>query len=170
MSAIIVPILVAGILILVDQLTKLLVMHTMTLGQSIVLIPGLFELHYVPNPGAAMGLLQNVPHARIFLIVLTVAVMICAIWAILTRRIRSRLVLWAVVLVLAGGVGNLIDRIFRGVVVDFMLFEFSWFPFVFNVADIFVVVGGVLIILYLILEIVRDMRAQKQVRNGERHE
>ena len=117
-----------------------------------------------------MGLLQNVPHARIFLIVLTVAVMICAIWAILTRRIRSRLVLWAVVLVLAGGVGNLIDRIFRGVVVDFMLFEFSWFPFVFNVADIFVVVGGVLIILYLILEIVRDMRAQKQVRNGERHE
>ncbi len=169
MTAIVVPLLVAGALVVVDQLTKLLVIHTMTLGQSIELIPGLFELHYVHNPGAAMGLLQNVPYSRVILIVLTVAVMIGVIYAILTRRIRSRLAMWAAVLILSGGVGNLIDRIFRGVVIDFMLFEFSWFPFVFNVADVFVVVGGGLVILYLILEIVRDMRSRNS-QGGESHE
>ena len=169
MYAVFAPLLTAALLILVDQLTKLLVMNTMTLGQSIVLIPGLFEFHYVHNPGAAMGLMQNIPHSRVILIILTIAVVVGVIWAIATRRIHSRLALWAVTLILAGGVGNLIDRIFRGVVVDFMLFEFSWFPFVFNVADIFVVVGGGLIVWYLVREIVREKRAQT-VKGGETHE
>lgn len=169
MTAVVVPLLVAAALVLVDQLTKLLVVHTMTLGQSIVLIPGLFDLHYVHNPGAAMGLLQNVPYSRVILIALTVVVMIVVIYAILTRRIRSRLAMWAAVLILSGGLGNLIDRIFRGVVIDFMLFEFSWFPFVFNVADVFVVVGGGIVVLYLIMEIVRDMRS-RNCRGGESHE
>ncbi len=169
MYAVFAPLLTAALLILADQLTKLLVMNTMTLGQSIVLIPGLFEFRYVHNPGAAMGLMQNIPHSRVILIVLTIAVVIGVIWAIATRRIHSRLALWAVTLILAGGVGNLIDRIFRGVVVDFMLFQFSWFPFVFNVADIFVVVGGGLIVWYLAREIVREKRAQT-AEGGETHE
>lgn len=169
MYAVFAPLLTAALLIIADQLTKLLVMNTMTLGQSIVLIPGLFEFHYVHNPGAAMGLMQNIPHSRVILIVLTIAVVVGVIWAIVTRRIHSKLALWAVTLILAGGVGNLIDRIFRGVVVDFMLFQFSWFPFVFNVADIFVVVGGGLIVWYLVREIVREKRAQT-AKGGETHE
>lgn len=169
MSTIIVPLLAAGLMVLADQLTKLLVMHTMTLGQSIVLIPGLFEFHYVHNSGAAMGLMQNLPHARVILIVLTIVVMAGLIGAIVTRRFQSKLALCAVTLILAGGIGNLIDRIFRGVVIDFMLFEFSWFPFVFNVADIFVVVGGALILFYLAQGIVQDMRERK-TGDGELHE
>ena len=158
MSAVVLPLLVAALLVGLDQITKIIVMQTMTLHQSIVLIPGFFEFQYDLNPAAAMGFLKNVPHARIILIVLTVIVMAVFLYAILFRRIRSKLALWASALILAGGVGNLIDRIFRGEVVDFMLFQFSWFPFIFNVADIFVVVGGGMIILHLILEIIQESR------------
>ena len=158
MSAVVLPLLVAALLVGLDQITKIIVMQTMTLHQSIVLIPGFFEFQYVRNPAAAMGFFKNVPHARIILIVLTVIVMAAFLYAILFRRIRSNLALWASALILAGGVGNLIDRIFRGEVVDFMLFQFSWFPFIFNVADIYVVVGGGMIILHLILEIIQESR------------
>lgn len=169
MSTVIVPLLAVGLMVLIDQLTKLLVMHTMTLEQSIVLIPGLFEFHYAHNSAAAMGMMQDVPYARVILIVITVVVVIGLVWAIATRRFQSKLALCAVTLILAGGIGNLIDRIFRGVVVDFMLFQFSWFPFVFNVADVFVVVGGALIFGHLTMEIVQDVRARK-TGDGELHE
>ena len=161
MQSVLIPLIVMAALVGVDQITKWWVICTMELEQSVGLIPGFFEFRYVHNEGAALGLMQNTSYARILLIVMTLAVIAGLVWALVTRRFESKLALWAIVLILAGGVGNLIDRVFRGYVVDFMLFRFSWFPFVFNVADVFVVVGGGLIFFYLILEIVRDVRAGK---------
>ncbi|MDD3192285.1 MAG: signal peptidase II [Oscillospiraceae bacterium] len=128
-----------------DQLFKYLtITHLQPLG-SVPLIDGVFHLTYVENFGAAGGILQG---KQLLLIVVTSIVLVILLAALLFKKIPGRFLPWMVGLVIAGGIGNLIDRIFRGFVVDYL--DFCWIHYpVFNFADCCVVVGVLAIAVYV---------------------
>ena len=134
------------LLVVADQLTKVLTLKYLQPINSIAIIDGILSLTYVENRGAAFGILQN---ARWVFILATIAIL-CAI---LIFKIRykpvEKTLNSALCLLTAGAVGNLIDRIFRGYVVDMIEVTFINYP-VFNVADCFVVTGALLLAVYII--------------------
>ena len=125
---------------------------------SIPLREGVFHLTYAENQGAAFSMLHG---ARWLLIAVTGAVLLALIAALCARKIPKGLARWGVYCILAGAIGNLIDRIAQGYVVD--LFDFRLIHFaVFNVADVFVCTGGGLIALWAILSMIREGREGKK--------
>ena len=130
--------------IILDQLTKWIVVNSMELYESIVLIEKIFSFTYIPNYGAAWGMFSE--HRWVFMLVTSVALVIMPI---ILYRYRKTHVLFSLSLSLfiGGAIGNMIDRVFVGYVVDFLEFTFIHFP-VFNVADICVVCGAALMIVY----------------------
>ena len=136
----------AALLIGLDQLTKYWAVTVLKPIKTIPIIPEVFHLTYYENTGAAFSILEGrIP----FLILLTAAVLIVALAALLTRRIEGKPLIASVSLIIAGGAGNLIDRIFRGFVVDFFDFRLINFA-VFNVADVCVVVGTFFMMIYIL--------------------
>ena len=144
------------LLVAADQLTKFLTLIFLKPISTKVLIKGVLSLTYVENYGAAFGMLQN---SRWVFITLTIAI----ISAILAYRIRSgengKLFDSASILLISGGMSNLIDRIFRGYVVDMIQFTFIDYP-VFNFADCCVVAGAVLMCIYVLR---RDSDEDKEI-------
>ena len=138
MIKIILPILI----ILFDQLTKFIVEKYLYFKQ-IAVIDNILLLTYVQNRGGAWGIFNNIP---LLFIVLIPIVVIGLFWYM--SKSKNKLEIISVCMIIGGALGNYIDRIFRGYVVDFI--DFRIWP-VFNVADIFVVVGGILLILSAIL-------------------
>ena len=130
-----------------DQLVKYLVLQHIELGAHVPFIPHVLELTYVQNTGAAFSIFSG--HTWVLaLISLTMsAVLALAIWKGFFRHPVGKVTL---TLLLAGAVGNLIDRVFRGFVVDMFNVLFMNFA-VFNVADICVVVGGIAAVAYYLL-------------------
>ena len=133
------------ILTLLDQWTKSLVVHHLKDQSDIILIPGIFRLHYLENRGAAFGILQG---KKIFFVVFTLIVL-CLIAYLYLKRIpdekKFRPMDGICILFFAGALGNFIDRVFRNYVVDFFYFKLIDFP-VFNVADIYVTVGTFILV------------------------
>lgn len=105
------------------------------------LIPALLNLQFVKNTGAAFGILSGHP---VLLAVISIAILTVLLIYTLKCERRHPVFMIASALIISGALGNLIDRVFRGYVVDFLEFAFVEFP-VFNVADCFVVVGAVLL-------------------------
>ena len=138
--------LAAGAIVGLDQLVKYWVVRQIPLNDTFPLVPGLVHLTHVRNTGAAFSMLSG---QRWPLIVLTLACA-AAILAVLARGKLPKTANWALAMVLGGAVGNLIDRAVHGYVVDMIEVEFVRFA-VFNVADIFVVCGGILLCLWLLL-------------------
>ena len=135
--------LAADLCVAADQAVKWLVMHTMVLGSSQPLLPPLLQLTRVHNYGAAWSSFSG---ARWLLIGLTAAGMCVLIW-LLVKIVRHPLGQWSLAIILGGGIGNLIDRVRLGYVVDMLDTMFMDFP-VFNVADVFVVCGTVCALIY----------------------
>lgn len=135
--------LAAVLCVAADQAVKWLVMHTMVLGSSQPLLPPLLRLTRVHNYGAAWSSFSG---ARWLLIGLTAAGMCVLIW-LLVKIVRHPLGQWSLAIILGGGIGNLIDRVRLGYVVDMLDTMFMDFP-VFNVADVFVVCGTVCALIY----------------------
>ncbi len=131
--------LLAAALVAVDQLVKYLVLQNIPLGGHVPFIPHLVELTYVQNTGAAFALFEEHTWLLALVSLAMSVVLIIALWKGFFRHPLGRLTL---TLLLAGAVGNLIDRAFRGFVVDMFNLLFMNFA-VFNVADICVVVGGI---------------------------
>lgn len=130
--------------ILLDQVTKYLIRSCFAVGETLPVIPNIFHLTYVQNRGAAFSLFQNMP---VLTIVFPALAMVACLGLLLWfRRRQERVLPVALGLVLAGGIGNLIDRIGIGFVTD--MFDFRVFP-VFNVADIAVCCGCGLIAVWL---------------------
>ncbi len=157
---------ICGALVLAaDAVTKLFIMSNFALGDSAPFIKGLIDIVYIHNKGAAWGVLSG--HTAV-LIILTAIVMTLCIFFLFKYAKKSKLLFWAIILVLSGGLGNMYDRIFRdGNVVDFLHFEF-WpdFP-IFNVADCSVVIGAGLLILYFIIDTVKEYKLKKQEKNAD---
>lgn len=129
--------------ILLDRIVKIAVVANMKLYESIPVIKDVFHITYVENTGAAFSILEG---KTVILSVFTAIVVIFLLFMVFTDKIKGKAAQITVVLIAAGGVGNLIDRIFRGSVVD--MFDFCLINFaVFNVADIFVTCGGILFLI-----------------------
>ena len=135
----------AGLLIatFLDQYTKKLAVDHLMGKAPIVLIPGVFELRYVENRGAAFGMLQG---GRILFFILTAVVLVGILYILKIIPMTKRFLPLALTLSLLfyGAVGNLIDRTLNGFVVDFLYFSLIDFP-VFNVADIYVTISAFLL-------------------------
>jgi signal peptidase II len=138
MKKIILPIFI----ILFDQITKFLVEKYLYFKQTSV-IDNVLLFTYVQNRGGAWGIFNNIP--LLFIVLIQIVVIGLFFYAIHSKR---KLEIISICMIIGGALGNYIDRLFRGYVVDFI--DFRIWP-VFNVADIFVVVGGVLLILSAIL-------------------
>lgn len=123
-----------------DQLLKYWVVRHLEIGQSAAFLPGLVRLTRLHNTGAAWGSFSG---STALLTAVTAVLLIAVAWLVLKKIIRHPLGLCAAMLVLGGGIGNMIDRICRGYVVDMFDLEFMDYP-IFNLADCFVVVGVIL--------------------------
>ena len=129
-----------------DQAVKYGIASFMEIGESIPVLPGIFHITYIENPGAAFGMFAN--QRMIFILAaLSVIVAVCAAY----RRLmdESRTVRWGVALLLGGAVGNLIDRVRTGRVIDFL--DFRIWP-VFNIADVGICIGVALLIYTMAFE------------------
>ncbi|OIA99326.1 signal peptidase II [Paenibacillus sp. LC231] len=127
----------------VDQLIKWSVATYMDLGQKIPLISGVIQLTSIRNRGAAFGILQN---QRLFFIVVTAIVLIGII--VYLRKIyrKQKLLAYALALIFGGALGNFVDRALHGEVVDMLEFTFINYP-VFNMADVFITTGVIMIMI-----------------------
>ena len=132
------------IFLLLDQGIKILVRTTMTEGQSIPVISGIFHITYIENPGAAFGMLAN---QRLLFILIT-AVMLCIlIYVYLHLPNRKSAASVSLALIVSGAIGNFIDRFLYGTVTDFL--DFQIWP-IFNIADI-CICCGVALLCYLLI-------------------
>lgn len=125
----------------------------MFLGQSIPVLPQIFHLTYIQNPGAAFGILEN----QRYLFILIAAVLIVAVIYFYKKIIQlSKLFQVGIALLFGGAIGNMIDRIFIGRVIDYM--DFRIWP-VFNLADIAIVSGCAIIAFNLLFKTERSYKA-----------
>lgn len=131
------------IMVAIDQLSKVLVEHNMALGESYPLIEEIFHLTYVQNPGAAFGIFKGYNE---ILIILTVLIIAGFIYLYHNYFVNNLILKISFGLIIAGGIGNLIDRIRLGYVIDYL--DFRIWP-VFNLADMIIVIGTGLLIIYL---------------------
>ena len=131
---------VSAIMVLADQISKTVVRNTMSLYESILVIPDFFHLTYVTNDGMAFGI--NFPLGIYVFSAISIIFTGFLFWYLWSIKDDEIVVRTGVALILAGAIGNLIDRIFLGEVVDFLDFmigDFHWY--VFNLADSCVTVG-----------------------------
>ncbi|MBQ3817292.1 MAG: signal peptidase II [Clostridia bacterium] len=160
MISYILAIVISLLVIAVDQITKSYIASNYVLGgESHTFIKGIIDITYIHNSGGAWGMLSGYTW---ILISVTIVIMLICITMLLKVGLKNKLMFWAVCLVLSGGIGNMIDRIFRGgKVIDFFHFSFfKEFP-VFNVADCAIVCGAALLLLYFIIDIIKDAKIKK---------
>ena len=157
---------VAAVLLAADQILKYFVLRDLRPIRSVPILPGLLELSYIENTGAAFGLFKNV----MWLVFLITAVAFIVILVILFRYKKHTFFSYAAsALLIAGGIGNLLDRIFYGFVVDFI--HVLFFDYIFNFADCCVTVGVVLFVIHVLLLSAREKQAQEAVKSSsERQE
>ncbi|MDD6734717.1 MAG: signal peptidase II [Clostridiales bacterium] len=138
--------LLGAFIVFIDQIAKLLVINNLSDTDSVHVIPGLFDFVYVKNTGAAFSILSD---STLLLGVISVlfCIGVAGYWYI--KKPQHNLLKISMTLLLAGAFGNAIDRLFRGYVVDFIQTVFIRFP-VFNVADIAITFGAMLLIIYLL--------------------
>ena len=143
--------------IFLEQLTKLLTANLMDLYESIPIIKDVIHITYVQNTGAAFGMMKD--SRWLFMIVSTVMIIGLSLYLYLGHA-ESRLYGISIAMIVSGGIGNMIDRIALGYVVDMIDFTLIDFA-VFNGADSFVCVGAGLLILALILDIIKETKEKK---------
>lgn len=134
------------LLVFFDWLTKHLIVSSFALGKSIIIIKNFLKICYIKNYGASFGMLSG---NTIVLIALTILILVYLFKEIKSNK-NNNLLLMSSTLIFSGAIGNLIDRVFRGYVVDFISFTlFKREMPIFNLADIFITFG-VLLYLYII--------------------
>lgn len=150
--------LISALLVGLDQWSKYLTVQNISLGETKEFIPGFLSLTHLRNTGAAWSLLEG---KMIFFYVITVIVSVVIIYLLIKNYKKSIWYSVGLSFVLAGAIGNFIDRVRLGNVVDMLQTDFMNFP-IFNVADSTLVVGVICIFIYLIL----DEKAAKEGKNG----
>ncbi len=147
-------------LVVVDQVTKLMAVSLLQPVGSVDVIPSILKFTYVENRGAAFGMLSD--HRWVFMIVSTLAIVALLIY-LWKFRPDSCFACMAISMIAAGGIGNMLDRLYLGYVIDFI--DFCAFPklwaWVFNFADACVCVGGGMLVVWLIVSIVKDYKNEK---------
>ncbi|KEJ00846.1 signal peptidase [Clostridium botulinum A2B7 92] len=137
--------------IFLDRISKIWALNTLASGKDIIVIKNLFTFSYLENRGAAFGIFQN---RLIFLSLITAIVILGVAYFIVKYKPASKLLKISLALTISGAIGNLIDRIYYKFVVDFIMLHYKdvyYFP-TFNVADMLVVIGTVLLAIYILKE------------------
>ena len=132
-------------IVAVDQLTKYLAAQHLV-GNTVTLIPGFLQLHYVTNDGMALSLLRG---ARWLFVVMTAVYLAVVILVIAKKWLKKKPELWCLAAITGGAIGNFIDRISTGLVIDMICIP--WFS-TFNVADLFITFGAGILVLYILLK------------------
>jgi len=140
-------VIIATVIFVIDQVVKHLVRGNLAFGESVPVIGGLLNLTHITNTGAAFGIMGNFTW---LLVVLSILIIAGVIYIIALRKITCGWQKWGLAFTLGGALGNLFDRIVLGSVVDFLdispLFNFP----VFNIADVFIVMGAIILIVTII--------------------
>lgn len=145
-------------IIFADQLTKWLAVICLKGEESYPFWKDVFHFTYVENRGSAFGMLKD--HRWVFMSVSTVVIIAALLIFFIYYKKLTPLMRWAISFLVAGGIGNMIDRVFLGYVVDFLDFTLIDFA-VFNVADSFVCIGAGLFILWYILDAINEYKQKK---------
>lgn len=144
------------LVIVADQLSKVYIVNNFALAESRPFINGIIDFTYIHNQGGAWGLMSGYTW---LLLAMTLLIMIVCVAMLFKSGFKNKLLFWSICLIMSGGIGNMIDRIFRnGKVVDFIHLHFMPdFP-VFNLADCAVCIGACLLMLYFIADIFKDRK------------
>ncbi len=161
-----IPLLLVPLILVIDQLTKVYIDRTMKLYQTIPVIDGLFSITYLRNKGAAFSFLADASWRLPFFILVSLIAVVAILVALGKLRDDQRLGAVSLALILSGAVGNLIDRVRLGEVIDFL--DVYWkshhWP-AFNVADSAICVGVAL----LAIDMLREEQRQKRMKEKERN-
>ncbi len=155
---------IAGVIGL-DQLTKWLTIVHLDEWESFPLWQDVLHFTYVKNTGMAFGMLKD--HRWVFMVFSAIAIVGLAIY-LFRFRPESRWMQIAMAFIIGGGIGNMIDRIILGYVIDFIDFTLINFA-VFNVADSFVCIGAGMMIVYLLIDLVREIKLEKAKKAEEQN-
>lgn len=159
--SVIISLISIAVLTAADQVIKFFVERFLAPVGTAEFINGFIGWNYVRNTGAAFGSFSD---NTVLLSVVTGAVLLAGIVLIAMKKIKSKFCLVCAVMIISGGLGNLIDRVLKGYVVDFIDLQFMDFA-VFNFADILVTVGAFALMFYVIADIFRDRK-----NSGEKNE
>lgn len=133
------------LIIAVDQIIKHIVSNKLSYGEVIAIVPNVLSVTYVENRGAAFGILQN---KQTFFIIIGILIVLIFGYIIIAKKINNKIFLSSAALIVGGGIGNLIDRIIHGYVIDYL--QLSFFSPVCNLADYCITIGTALLIIYLL--------------------
>ncbi len=147
-----------AVLTAADQLIKFFVVRDLAPVGVKMLLPGVLQLHYTENTGAMMGMLGG---KTMFMTIASLVVLLVLLGILLSGKIKPGVLYACLTLILAGGVGNIIDRIARGFVVDYIEALFVDF-YIFNFADCLITVGAFAAVIYEIIDLIRQQK-KKQV-------
>ena len=135
------------LLLVLDQLSKILVMNLLNLGSSITLIPNFLDITYIENNGAALNILSG---KTWLLITVSVIALIYIIKVVVRANIKNNIQMITYSMLISGIIGNIIDRVVYGKVIDFISFRiFSYDAPIFNIADSLIVIGAILLVILL---------------------
>ena len=139
----------AALLVILDQAVKMCVANSIPATDSVKVIPGVIDFVYVKNRGAAFSFLANKAYGITILSIVSLLFCVGVVAYVIVKKPKNKIFRASLMLMFAGAFGNAIDRIFRGYVVDFIETTFISFP-VFNIADIAITVGALLLIIYIL--------------------
>lgn len=156
-TQLIIHLLIAIVLIILDQITKLIIRNTLAVGESIKVWPGVFEITFLKNDGAVWGMFSGRTNSVIFLTIITIIILVGIFFLYfkipMDRKYHPIKVL--MMFIIAGAIGNLIDRIFLAYVTDFLYIALINFP-VFNVADCYITVSCFLLVILMLTKYRND--------------
>lgn len=142
-------VILAVAVVIADQILKYLVSANMSIGESFPLIPKILNVYYITNSGASFGILKD--HRWIFMTVSSITIILISILFIyIIKTKKYPLLQIAIALLLGGAIGNMIDRVANGFVVDFLEFAFVNFA-IFNLADTCITIGSAVLCIYIII-------------------
>jgi len=136
---------ISASLVVIDQVIKYFIVENLAKFESTSVIGGFLDFKYIENFGAGFGILQN---QRWFFIIVVSVIIVVIIFIIFKYKAHSFCSYAAAVLILAGGAGNLVDRIANGYVIDYI--HVLFFPYIFNFADCCVTIGAIFFIIHVL--------------------
>ena len=154
---------VIAVSVIADQISKLIVVNSMALGETVPVIEDVFHFTYIQNRGAAFGMLAN--NRWVFMILSTVAIVVMCVYLFKYCE-ESTFTKIGMALIIGGGIGNMIDRVALGYVIDMIDCRFIDF-YVFNVADSCVCVGAFMVGLGYLLSSIKASKAKKGGENKQ---
>lgn len=159
--SLVVSFIIIALLVLADQLIKFLVSVYLKPVTTVAVIKGVLNFTYVENTGAVFGSFSTY---TVLLTVVSVILLAVTVFFLATKKSKSKIVNSCLILMVSGGIGNIIDRIRLHYVVDFIEPVFVNFA-VFNFADCLITVGAFTLIIYLFVEMYKDSSLQKKVKS-----